>query len=76
MKLKKKKKLKLTLGGVVALLCRITCVFLSCLSSVKLLHLKEVSGDVMQEGRKSDGLCRAGIWKGLMWRETGYTLKK
>lgn len=69
-----KKMLKLALGGVISLLCTITWVFLSCLSSLKLADLKEVSGDVMQEGIKSDS--RAGSWEGLIWRETGDTLKK
>lgn len=69
-----KKKLKLSLGGVVSLLCTITWVFLSCLSSFKLTDLKEVPGDVMQGGIKSDS--KAGSWEGLMWRETGDTLKK
>lgn len=66
--------LKLALGGVVSLLCTITWVFLSCLSSFKLTDLKEVSGDVMQGEIKSDS--RAGSWEGLMWRETEDTLKK
>lgn len=66
--------LKLALGGVVSLLCTITWVFLSCLSSFKLTDLKEVSGDVMQGEIKSDS--RVGSWEGLMWRETEDTLKK
>lgn len=66
--------LKLALGGVVSLLCTITWVFLSCLSSFKLMDLKEVSEDVMQGGIKSDS--RGGRWEGLMWREAGDTLKK
>lgn len=66
--------LKLALGGIVSLLCTITWVFLSCLSSFKLTDLKEVSEDVMQGGIKSDS--RAGSWEGLTWRETGDTLKK
>lgn len=66
--------LKLALGGVVSLLCTITWVFLSCLSSFKLTDLKEVSGDVMQGEIKSHS--RVGSWEGLMWRETEDTLKK
>lgn len=57
-----KKMLKLALGGVVSLLCTITQVFLSCLSSFKLMDLKELSGDVMQGEIKS--ASRAGSWEG------------
>lgn len=68
------KMLKLALGEVVSLLGITIWVFLSYLSSFKLTDLKEVSGDVTQGGIKSDS--RAGSWEGLMWRETGSTLKK
>lgn len=45
---------------MVTLLCGISWIFLSCLFSVKLPDLKEVSGDVMQKGEESGGLSRTG----------------
>lgn len=51
---------------MVTLLCGISWIFLSCLSSVKLPDLKEVSGDIMQKGDESFGLCRAGSLKGVV----------